>query len=303
MQRSRCDRIAGGQREPWRRKTIMAPGPAALALVALLLSAGAAEAAPATSAAPASEAGQPESVAALLASCDQHYHASELQASRAAAEQALDLDPGSYPAHWKLARVLIDLGNKAEKKEDRQRLYEAAEAQARRAVALRDDDTWGHHYLAASVGKLALFHGGKTKIELSKEVRDEAERAVALDPTNDKSYHILGRWNREVANLSAIKKLAAKVVYGGVPKGASEEKAVEYFQRAISLAPAHINHHLELGITYFGMEKYDQAIAEFERCLELPRSDPNDPDYQAEAQRMLEKAKRRVSRPREDKSR
>jgi len=238
----------------------------------------------------------------LVDQCQAAYAAGDLAASRTAAEAALAQDPNSYQATWRLARVLLDLGNKAENKDERQTYFEAAETQARRAVALKEDDTWGHHYLAASVGKLALFHGGKKKIELSREVRDEALRAVELDPENDKSYHILGRWNRGVANLSALKKLAARVVYGGVPKGASNENAVEYFQKAITLAPDHINHHLELGITFMKMKEYEQAADAFEAALGLPESDPNDPEYKAEASEQLEKAQKKSGRSRRDKS-
>ena len=245
----------------------------------------------------------PGALADPLADCQAAYEAGDLAASRTAAEAAVAADAESYTAHWKLARVLIDLGNRAEEKDDRQGLYELAEQHARRAVALREDDTWGHHYLAASVGKLALFHGGKKKIELSKEVRDEAQRAIELDPNNDKSLHIMGRWNREVANLSALKKLAAKVVYGGVPKGASNEKAVEFFQRSIAAAPEHVNHHLELGITYMEMRQYEDAVASFRQALALPDDDPNDPEYKAEARELLEKAERKVKHPRRDKSR
>jgi tetratricopeptide (TPR) repeat protein len=242
-------------------------------------------------------------VADPLVECQTYYDAGNLTASRAAAEAALAADANSYEATWKLARVLIDIGNKAEEKDERQGLYEEAERLARRAIELQPDDTWGHHYLAAAVGKLALFHGGKTKIKLSKEVRDEALRAIELDPNNDKSQHIMGRWNREVANLSALKKLAAKVVYGGVPKGASNEKAVAFFQAAIAIAPEHVNHHLELGITYYKMHEYEAAITELEEALRLPDSDPNDPEYKEEARKLLKKAQKKATRPRKDKSR
>jgi tetratricopeptide (TPR) repeat protein len=238
-----------------------------------------------------------------LQQCQDSYAAGDLEASRQAAEAALAADPDSYEAAWMLSRVLIDLGNRAPEKRKRQDLYEAAERAARRAVKLNVGDTWGHHYLAASVGKLALFHGGKKKIELSKEVRDEATRAVELDPLNHRSWHILARWNREVANLSAIKKTLAKIVYGGVPKGASEENAVEYFLKAIEIAPEHVNHHLELGITYMDMKRYEDAVSEFETVLALPDSDPNDPDYKREARELLTKAERKSDEPREDKSR
>ncbi len=271
---------------------------AACALGALLALAAASFASAAGDPPPA-----PVTAADSLAAIETAYAADDLAASRTAAEAVLERRPDSYVAQWQLARVLIDLGNKEQDEKGREALYADAEKHARRAVALSPDDTWGHHYLAASVGKLALTAGGRTKINLSKEVRDEAQKAVALDPRNDKSWHILGRWNREIANLSPILKLAAKVVYGGVPKGASNEQAVDCFQKAIAIDPAHVNHHLELGITYMEMEEYALARAQFETALTLPPSDPNDPEYKAQAAKWLEKAKRAAAAPRKDVSR
>jgi tetratricopeptide (TPR) repeat protein len=243
-----------------------------------------------------------QTVEEALAACQEAYDAGDLAGSREAARAAIAADPESYRAHWMLARVLLDLGNKAGEKDERQALYEEAERSARRAVAIEPDDTWGHHYLAASLGKLALFHGGKTKIELSKEVRDEALRAIELDPGNDKALHVMGRWHHGVATLGALKRVMAKVIYGGVPEGSLEE-AVGYYERAIAVNPDHINHHLELGKTLMEMRRYEEAAAQFQIALDLPAHDPNDPEYKAEAAEQLEKAQKRAKGPREDKSR
>jgi len=274
---------------------------AALAALGAPVALAAAAVPDSTAALPPATAGS--AAADSLAAVTTAYAAGDLAASRAAAEAVLARHPGSYAAQWQLARVLIDLGNREPGKEAREALYARAEEHARRAVALRPDDTWGHHYLAASVGKLALTAGGRAKVDMSREVRDEAEEAVALDPRNDKSWHILGRWNREMANLSPLLKLAAKVVYGGLPKGASNEKAVDCFEKAIAIAPEHVNHHLELGKTYMEMERYDLAQAEFTTALALPDSDPNDPEYKAEAAKLLQQAKLAAAAPRRDVSR
>ncbi len=223
----------------------------------------------------------------------------DLAAEKASLAVAVQANPGDYPAQWNLARVLIDLGNLEADSGRKQALYEEAVTHARAAVALEPGDTWGHHYLAASVGKLALTVGGKQKIELSKEVRAEAEKAIACDANNDRSHHILGRWNREVAHLSPVLKLAAKVVYGGVPQGASDEKAVAEFKEAIRINPQHVNHHLELGITYMEMKQFDAAIVEFESALALPDTDPNDAQYKVEARENIRICEKKVDRQHE----
>ncbi len=242
-------------------------------------------------------------LAAPLEECEAAYLAGDLAASRGAAEAAIAAAPSDATAHWMLARVLIDLGNREAAKPAREALYAEAERQARRATELQPADTWGHHYLAASLGKLALSAGGKRKIELSKGVREEASRAVELDPRNDRSLHILGRWNREIANLSPFLKLAAKVVYGGVPAGASNEQAVELFRRAMAIDPTRLSHPLELGVTYLEMDRPQEAIPLFQSVLDLPAREPNDGDYKAQAAKLLPKAQRQAKEPPRDVSR
>lgn len=197
---------------------------------------------------------------------------------------------------WNTARVLLDLGDRSGDKDERKAYYLRAVEQARAAVAASPDDTWGHHYLAAAVGSLALTEGGKRKIELSVEVRQEALRAIECDPRNDKSHHILGRWNREVTHLSPILRAVAKVVYGGLPEGASDEKALEHFHEAVRIAPDDVNHHLQLGITWMKMKEYDAAIAAFETALGLDDSAPNDPAHKTEAESLIRKCEKKVDR-------
>jgi tetratricopeptide (TPR) repeat protein len=233
-------------------------------------------------------------VAKPLIASEIAYQAHDLTRSRLAALAALELEPESYEASWRLSRVIADLGHQAVETDEQRRHFEQAERYARRAVELNPRGAEGHLYVAIAVGRLALYHGGRTKIRLGEEVRDEARRAVELDPTNDLALHVLAQWHREVASLSGLLKMAAKVMYGGVPAGASMEMAVEYFERAIAIRPEHIHHRLELGVTLMSMGRYEEAAGELELVLELPTRDPNDAGYKREASELLREARKKL---------
>ncbi len=230
-----------------------------------------------------------QTVEDYLAEGDSAYAKFELEKALEAYQKAVQLDSTNCEALWKLAQAYVDVGEKKPKKEQKQ-YYLTAEKYARQAVRLCPDNADAHFILSVAVGRVALLVGGKKKVKLSREVKAEAEKAIELNPNHDGALHVLARWHREVANLSGFLKLAAKVVYGGLPP-ASNEKAVEYFKRAIEIRPNHINHHLELGRTYQMMKKYDLARQEYEKVLELPETDPDDPEYKAEARKLLEKIK------------
>ena len=139
-----------------------------------------------------------------------------------------------------------------------------------------------------AIGRVALDAGAKERVRLSKEIKKEVDLAIKLDPNDDIAYHVLGRWNRKLANLSWIERGFANMFLGGVPEDASEENAAAAFKKAIELNPGYINHHLELGMTYEMMDMEEEAKAEYQKCLNLPKSSAADDKHKVTAQEKLD---------------
>ncbi len=200
-------------------------------------------------------------------------------------------DPKNYEALWKGARSYADVGKPFEKDDQDKALsyYQAGDSLARQAVSLYPDSANTHFVLALCVGRVALFEGGKTKIRLSKEVKKEADLAVELDPRHDGAYHILGRWNYNIATLGWFLRAAAKVIYGGVPPGATLENAAAMFEKAIEIAPEKPVHRLEYGRTLIELGRKDEARKQLEKCIELPQVQWDDPAHKKEAETLLKK--------------
>jgi tetratricopeptide (TPR) repeat protein len=201
-------------------------------------------------------------------------------------------DTASYELWWRLAKTAGDRGQRFDfdqQKDRAEAAYEEAVGAARRAVRLAPDRWEGHSVLAANLGRWALFVGGTAKIRLSREVKAEAERALALNPNDDRSDHVLARWNRTLARLNFLERAAAKVVYGGLPEGASMNNAVTLFERAIALSPGSANHRLELGRTYLALGLKDKARAQLEAAVAAPTTSAFDAEYRSEAQILLRK--------------
>jgi tetratricopeptide (TPR) repeat protein len=218
----------------------------------------------------------------------------DFEGAYSAYRAGLAQDSTSYDLWWRCARTCSDRGQRADfdkKKPEAEAAYAEAVRAARKAVALSPDGWEGHLELAVALGRLALFRGGGEKLKLSKELKVEADRALGLNPQADRAYHVLARWNRGIAQLSFFEKAGAKVIYGGVPAGASMDQAVTFFEKAVELRPDWINHRLELGRTYLDMGLKSKAREQFEKALALPIEGPFDADYKMEAQRLLAKAK------------
>lgn len=234
------------------------------------------------------------SVARAIAAAERFQAAYDFEGALKTCRAGVDADSTSYELWWRLARAYTDRGARAEFDQEKDRAeisFGRAVEAGRRAVVLASDRPEGHLELSIALGRLALFKGGGDKIRLSKEVKSEADRALAIDPKQDRAHHVLGRWNRGIAELSFFERSLAKVIYGGVPEGATMDAAVTHLEKAIELNPNYANHHLELGRTLLDLKLKAKARAEFEKAMACPVRTPFDTEYKREAQQLMAKAK------------
>lgn len=202
-----------------------------------------------------------------------------------AAERLAPDDPDTLQ---KIAQQLSDLTLGTEDRAEKKARAEKALDYARRAVALEPNDPVNVLSLAICYGKLGAYGDTRAKVEYSRLVKQEAERALALDPTYDWAHHVLGRWHHEVADLGAAARFFVRLVYGGLPP-ASRAEAVRYLERAVALAPTRVSHHAELGFAHLAAGNKEEARRAFEAALALPSAELYDEPAKARARAALKK--------------
>jgi hypothetical protein len=158
---------------------------------------------------------------------------------------------------------------------------------ATRAVAADSNSATAHLCLAVAYVKNFQFVDTRTAISYSRGIKSEAETAIRLDPKNDVSYYLLGRWHYGVANMNFVYKGLVKIIYGGLPH-ASNALAKENFLQAIALAPNRVIHHLELAKVYHLTSQDDLATAELNKCITLTPTDVDDTDAKKWAAHILQ---------------
>jgi tetratricopeptide (TPR) repeat protein len=235
----------------------------------------------------------PAAASSLIAAGDSALAHLDLRAATEAYRQARRSAPASYEAAWKLARARVDQATLSADRADQKRLCQEADTLAHAAVALDSTDSKGHAYLAIALGRLALFEGGKRKVVLSRIVKAEAERALALNPREDLAHHVLGVWNREVVGLSGVLKFFARILYGKIPD-ASLDAALDHLRQAAALRPDVIPHRVELGITLAAGKRYREARGELEAALAMPTGWVTDDYYRAKARAALVDVRRHL---------
>ena len=187
---------------------------------------------------------------------------------------------------WRLARAYF---NKAEQEiniEKKHSLFYKAYDYSKQALKLDSSIARANHYYAVLHGQIGLIEGTKQKIINSYDVLKYGKIAINLDPNYDNTYHLLGRLNFELANLSWIEKNIAALIYETPPEG-SFEKARDYFQSSINLNPNDIRHWLWLGKTYLAIGEQDKAFTTLSKTISLKPKDQKDQNNIKEANELL----------------
>lgn len=133
------------------------------------------------------------------------------------------------------------------------RYYRVGEYLAKKAIALDEKSPDAHFAYALALGRLTENASSKEKLAIAKLLKKEADRVVELDPKHAGAWHVLGRWHRELANIGSFEKAMINTFFGGMPPGASYDKAIECFNKCIAIENDCILHHYELANTYYQM--------------------------------------------------
>ncbi len=186
----------------------------------------------------------------------------------------------------KIARQYSDREMDAPTVAEKKSTIERALDYSRRAVALEPGNAVNVLSLAICYGKLGLYSSVRTKVDFSRFVKEEAERALTLDPGYAWAYHVLGRWHYEVGTLGSAARLWVRMFYGGLP-AASTAEAVRLLERAVALEPDELAHRLELGFALLADGQARAAEAAFRAGIAMPSRAKHDETAKARAREAL----------------
>ncbi len=216
---------------------------------------------------------------------DQKFEAAEALKYYLAAEKQ---EPRNAAVLVRIARQYRHLMVDAPKPAEKLRYGRLALGYAQNAAGLAPDLAEAQLSVAITHGKLLPLLGKKEQVETSPRIRSAVDKALQLDPRNDLAWHILGRWNRVLAEVSGVKRALAGAIYGGLPKGSNEE-AARCLEKAIALNPSRLMHYVELGRVYAQMGRDDDARRLINKGLGMPNVEKDDFETKARGRETLAK--------------
>lgn len=186
----------------------------------------------------------------------------------------------------RISKQYAQLMSDADSREEKQELGDKALDYGLRAKKAGPQNDQARLGLAVCYGKVAFLKSGREQVEYSRLIKEEVDAALALNPKDDLAWHVLGRWNYELANFNAALKFIAQTIYGKFPD-ASNERAVECFEKAVALNSDRVINQVELGRALAAVGRKDEARAALQRGLDLPSREKDDDESKARARKAL----------------
>jgi tetratricopeptide (TPR) repeat protein len=202
-------------------------------------------------------------------------------------QASLQKQPDSAFVLQKIARQYSDLVEDQPTVEAKKNYAQTALDFALRAVAIEPENPVNVLSLAICHGRLATYSDTRTKVQYSRLIKEEAERALALDPDYAWAHHVLGRWHYEVTSLGRTARFFVRLFYGGLPESSYAE-AIRHLERAAFLEPEALAHRLELGFAQKAAGDLIAARRSLQQGLAMPARDKFDLQAQSRARTVLE---------------
>jgi tetratricopeptide (TPR) repeat protein len=224
---------------------------------------------------------------ARIAEGDRAYRTLDNARAFEAYLEAERLAPEDFGVLIRLTRITNDMGRLLLRKSpDAEAYYRKSITYAERLREHHPDraETW--FWLALCHGSLVPFKSLGEKLELSRDVRANAEHALAIDSNFTMSYVILGIYYRGVARLGWIERTFVNGILGKNLEGTFDDSE-RMLVRAKNLEPDNPFVCYELSSTYRAMDRTPEAIGELQHLLAIPPTNAREVQQIEEAREAL----------------
>lgn len=196
------------------------------------------------------------------------------------------LQPTHVYALSKCSELCSRIGSRETNPAKRDEWYKVAHAYATLALRADPQNDQANVAMAMVLGKSTLTKSGKEKLKNARVIKKHLDIALKTNPQNYLAWHILGRWNYELSNVSTIEKAGAKLFYGGVPEG-TRKNAIMYMEKARSIQPSFILNYLSLATVYHKDGQTTKALGLLKAMQSIPIKTEDDARHKQDALELM----------------
>jgi tetratricopeptide (TPR) repeat protein len=184
-------------------------------------------------------------------------------------ESLLEKTPDNLACLWRIAYLHVRLGWLSRGETSRKKHFFKALDYAQRAFRLAPHDYYARFVLCAARAKTIVYVPAGEKVRIARELKEYTESLLRLRKDDPDVWYMIGWWNYEIATLSLAKKMMASVLFGGLPGGASLEKAIASMKRAITFRPDYCIYPYDLGCFYQKQGQIELARCQYRKVLQM----------------------------------
>lgn len=203
--------------------------------------------------------------------------------------QVLGLDPTNFEATWSAAFLYTKIGNKATNKKEKEINFKKALDLANKALEMQPNSVYSNYVFSVALGRMGEISSAKERVKNASVIKEHIELALQIDPQHAASWHLLGKLNYRLDNLNMAEKAAAAILFGGLPKGVSTEKAVECFSKAVEIRPDYILYRLDLSVALIKLGNKVEAKKVLNEALAITPLTEDDPQYLEDCKSLLKR--------------
>jgi tetratricopeptide (TPR) repeat protein len=211
-------------------------------------------------------------------------------------EQVLQAEPDNYQALLNAAHLHLRQGWLYSEKEKRKEHYLALQTYAGRALDLKPSEYQARFLVIVGKAKMARYLSPGDQVRIARELQTDLAALSTLMQDDPNGIYILSWLNFKVGTTSALEKLLASVLFGGLPDNLTIDNAFALMEKAIRLRPDYLVYHYDIGLYRQRLGEVDKAQPWFEKVLDMEAKTAEEAVYKQWAkQRLLELAGQKVA--------
>ncbi len=190
-----------------------------------------------------------------------HLVPENLEKSRDILQGVLDSEPENVRALYELSKVYYQLGDEAEKKDEKLKLYNAGKEYSKKAKKLDDNSADAHFWYVVNLGRIGQTKGVLHSLGSVPEIKKEIDKILDIDSTHTGALDVKAMLYYELPGLL----------------GGNLNKSMEALNKAIAFDSNYALLYVDMGKVYIKKKDYEKARWYLNKVLEI-----ENPTYEAD---------------------
>ncbi len=198
---------------------------------------------------------------AIELDAQRHLEAGNLDKSRDILLQVLEREPDHLQANNELSKVYYHLGDRAETKDEKVKLYTKGTEYGQKAIRIDDKDKWAHFWYVVNLGRRSQTKGVFNSLAYVPTVKKEVNKVLSIDPEHTGALDVKAMFYYELPGLL----------------GGNVNRSIELLDKALALDSAYALLYVDMAKCYVKKKEYDKARQYLEKVIAL-----ENPTYEAD---------------------